>query len=68
MQLLSKECYSRVHIIHEAEWYMIKLWYSSNVLSGTFNCFLVVSSCTTHFASGLVSSYTNVIIISAIIL
>jgi len=67
MQLLSKECYSRVHIIHEAEWYVVKFWYSSNGLGRIFNCFLVVSSCTTHFSSGLASSYTNVII-SAIIL
>jgi len=53
--------------MHESEWYMIKLWYSSSGLGGIFSCFLVVSSCTTHFSSGLVSSYTNVVI-SAIIL
>jgi len=53
--------------MHEAKWYVIKVLYSSSGLGGIFSCFLAVSSCTTHFSSGLVSSYTNVII-SAIIL
>jgi len=53
--------------MHEAEWYVIKLWYSSSGLGDIFSCFLVVSSCTTYFSSDLVSSYTTVII-SAIIL